>query len=132
MSPDVQVKIFLPKVGPHSAERQKLLAPELINDAKNHTTTFTNKVDVYTFGVILFYTLMRGEYPKVVGNEAFKSPNTKNINEFAKNLMIKCWSMNPDDRPGFREILSSIRENNFQLIDDIEKDIPYLRSHLII
>lgn len=132
MSPDVQVKIFLPKVGPHSAERQKLLAPELINDAKNHTTTFTNKVDVYTFGVILFYTLMRGEYPKVVGNEAFKSPNTKNINEFAKNLMLKCWSMNPDDRPGFREILSSIRENNFQLIDGIEKDIPYLQSHLII
>ena len=89
-------------------------------------------VDVYTFGVIMFYTLMKGEYPKVVGPEAFKSLNTKGINEFSKNLMIKCWSVNPNERPSFKEILSSIKNVDFNLIDGVEKELPYLRSHLVI
>lgn len=132
MTPETQVRIFLQKTNPHFYDRPKLIAPELSSDAKNHTSTFTNKVDVYSFGVIMFFILMRGEYPKVVGSDAFKALNTKGINEFSRNLMIKCWSVSPDDRPSFKEIMKSIKKNNFNLIDGIEKDLPYLSSHLII
>lgn len=132
MSPDVQVQIFLQKVNPHFSERQKLIAPELLNDAKNHTSTFTDKVDVFTFGVIMFFILMRGEYPKAVGCDAFKPQNTKGINDFSKNLMIKCWSQFPSDRPSFKEMMKIIKENNFKIIDGVEKDLPYLRSHLAV
>lgn len=128
MSPEVQIQIYLPKMSPHFSERSKLIAPEL----KSHSNNCTEKVDIFTFGVLVFYILTKGDYPKAVNNDAFRGANTKNVNDFSRDLMNKCWMTLPSNRPSFKKIMKSIKHNNFKLIDGIEKDLAYLRARFSV
>lgn len=73
--------------------------------------------------------------PKGIGDEIFKDEkqqNFKRINEFSRNLIKKCCSLSSKDRPSFSEIVESIKENNFNLIDGIGTHLQALKSHLSI
>ncbi|KAJ6252326.1 serine/threonine-protein kinase tnni3k-related [Anaeramoeba flamelloides] len=88
------------------------MAPELLRAEKN----YTNKVDIYAFGIILweiskreipfrginqFQFLMsvgiRGERPEINENDLFY------------NLIIQCWRQNPKDRPAIFHILKDLK-----------------------
>ena len=93
---------------------------------------FTTKSDVYSFGMIVF-EILSNEIPfneitnenqlinLVVHNE--KRPN---INEKVpikyKELIVKCWSQNPDERPSFDQIFHQLKFDNSFITDNINVD----------
>lgn len=103
------------------------MAPELfIKDFK-----YTEKVDLYSFGVVMYFIVTKGGLPDFnpkVGYENIKLPNT--INKLSQSIIKRCWSSEPEKRPSFEEILNLIVKNNFKLIDGIESKIPQLKEHL--
>ena len=89
------------------------MAPELIR-AKD----YDEKVDVYSFGVVVYIILMKGEYPNINVFDVYegkKAEIPKEISKFSRNLIDKCWSLDPQDRPSFAQIYDSIKNNYFSL-----------------
>ena len=103
------------------------MAPELFEiDAK-----YNEKVDVFAFGVIMFYILPNGQTPKysVPGHyEGIEFPSR--INELSRQIIKQCLMTLPNERPSFKQILKMITINDFLLIDGIENDISILKKHL--
>ncbi|KAK8853884.1 hypothetical protein M9Y10_016427 [Tritrichomonas musculus] len=91
------------------------LAPELLEDDDEN---LSNKVDVYAFGIIVFNVLTGLQFSEL--NTMFKLckyvteggrpdiPPT--VDEKYKDLIEKCWSGSPHDRPSFDEIVSVLEE----------------------
>ena len=75
------------------------MAPEIINEEK-----YDEKVDVYSFGVLVYFILSGGEMPKIkirdicCGN---KASIPSEFNKFAKDLIESCWNFDPSQRPSF-------------------------------
>ena len=89
----------------------KFKAPEVLNES----TRYNEKIEVYSFGVILYFILTGDLYPKInivdIGLGK-KAQIPKNINVFSRNLINQSWSAGPDDRPGvgsFSELVKTIR-----------------------
>lgn len=96
----------------------KFMAPEILND-----DNYTIKVDVYSFGILMFYILNNGKYPKInITNIAsgMTTPIPENFNAFSRELLTKCWKFNPDERISFAQIIEEIERNDFKLIDNVE------------
>lgn len=103
----------------------KFMAPEILND----NTKYDNKVDVYSFGIVLFFILSGGKMPKISISEQGKKPQIpSNINKVSRQLINSCWSTSPSERPSFTEILDTIKKNKFRLIDGVEKNIAAINS----
>lgn len=95
----------------------KYMAPELKNGSKK----YDNKVDVYSFGIIIFNILSGGDFPSDKKNSQ--------INSLSQKLITKCLDDQPKNRPTFKEIEDLIVKNNFNLIDGIDKKINLIHSH---
>lgn len=103
------------------------MAPEIFQQHSRYTV----KVDVYAFGVVMYYILTKGQFPEYTGIGSYANLNLpSSINKLSKSIIKKCWSLSPDERPSFSNILDMIVENNFMLINGIEENIPYLKTHL--
>lgn len=90
-------------------------APEVLMHMK-----YGNKVDVYSYGVMLWEMATRrvpyGEMSQAaifdhVITHGLRLPFPNNISESLKQLIIRCWSQDPNDRPSFIEIIE-LFENN--------------------
>lgn len=108
---------------------QKFMAPELLNNFTN----YTEKVDVYSFGVIVFFILTKGMYPKITIDDVRngqKAPIPNNLNMVSKHLINLCWKTEPEERPSFSEIIEIIKNSNFMLIDGVEQKEPQIKKFL--
>lgn len=107
----------------------KFMAPELLNES-NH---YGQKVDVYSFGVVMFFILTNGELPKIsvaAQSNGKKAEIPESVNSISRDLINSCWSADEKDRPSFKEIVEIIKNNNFNLIDGMEKYLPQIKSFL--
>ncbi|CAJ0941538.1 unnamed protein product, partial [Mesorhabditis belari] len=95
------------------------LAPELIQQIASdyRELAYTEQTDVFSFGTI-WYELMTHSFPWRnthpdeivwrVGN-GFKSPTTRMIAALdVKDILLRCWRFNPEDRPSFMELQTQI------------------------
>jgi len=90
------------------------LPPESLRDG-----VFTSKTDVWAFGVLLWEILTLGEQPYPARNhlevmsfvcDKGTLDKPKNCPPALSNLMDRCWSYMPEERPSFLDCLSTIQE----------------------
>merc|ERR1712048_32361 len=83
------------------------LGPEVIRHARS-----SKKSDVYGYGIILWELWTRQEVYQglestqiiaLVANEGLRPPVPEDCPW--SDLMVECWAENPQDRPGFDEIV---------------------------
>ncbi|KAK9269315.1 hypothetical protein L1049_001086 [Liquidambar formosana] len=91
------------------------MAPELLNCENN---LVTEKVDVYSFGIVM-WELLAGEEPYanlrseeiiagiIRGDLRPEIPSW--CDPFWRSLMERCWSSDPDSRPAFSEVAKELR-----------------------
>ncbi|KAK8890149.1 hypothetical protein M9Y10_034909 [Tritrichomonas musculus] len=107
------------------------MAPEIMEGFQ-----YNGKVDVYSFG-ILMYEIVTDSIPypdlesrkmtsfqftnKVV-NENFRPKFEVPVKKSIQELIEKCWSKNPKERPTFEEIFKKLAYNIEESIDDIYDD----------
>ena len=92
----------------------KYMAPEIITEEDS----YDEKVDVYSFGVLVFFILNNGELPKIKTGEILRGKKAEipsSFSEFVKNLINSCWNFKPSDRPSFKEICSLMEKNKYCL-----------------
>ncbi|OCT69004.1 hypothetical protein XELAEV_18040312mg [Xenopus laevis] len=121
------------------------MAPEALDDL-NYKPTMA--YDVYSFG-ILIWTVLSGEEPFPNAHPALihfgvskgQRPSLEVLGHLghikmvpeAKELMIKCWSGNPDERPSFLECSHSTRlmfEEYSNEIEDAIRTVQDQKHHL--
>ncbi|OHT13876.1 hypothetical protein TRFO_15901 [Tritrichomonas foetus] len=86
------------------------MSPEQLNDEVH----YSNKIDVYAFGILLYFILTGGSLPKlsiakIAQGQKISIPST--INDFYRNMMDKCLSYDPNDRPTFSELQKMFSEH---------------------
>lgn len=114
------------KLNTNDAGTLLFMAPEFFEEKEEDDDDdegrifYTNKIDVYSFGVTLIYIIAK-KYSKpilknIVNGIPPKLPN--NITKWAKELIFKCLSKTAENRPSFAEILEIMKNNNYDLFND--------------
>ena len=99
------------------------MSPEMAKEDE-----YDNKTDVYSFGVVL-YVIFAGCLPKLSQKQKIEGKNPKlsnpseSISFFCINLIQRCLSYNPKDRPTFETILNLMRNNLYKLADGVDSSI---------
>lgn len=112
-----------------TAEQFPYLPPELLGDNEK----CNEKADVFSFGVIMYNILNRGKFPKVNPAEledGKKCPIPKKLTKPARELLLRCFAINPDNRPSFEEIQEYIKDSQFNLVEGIEEAQEELQQFL--
>uniref|UniRef100_G3P7N7 Tyrosine-protein kinase n=1 Tax=Gasterosteus aculeatus aculeatus TaxID=481459 RepID=G3P7N7_GASAC len=97
----------------------KWSAPEAISHGK-----FSNKSDVWSFGVLLYEILTYGgvPYPAFTNQETyqqvtdgFRMPAPNNCSESLYKVMLSCWSADPSDRPSFHDLKVKLDSSSYEM-----------------
>ena len=96
----------------------RFMAPELFEE--NDSVNYTNKIDVYSFGITLLY-IVTGRYP------AFSMKNAVNgvrpdisgkVVGWVSALICRCLSPTAENRPSFNEIFDEMKSHNYDMFSD--------------
>nr|XP_057906864.1 protein-tyrosine kinase 6b [Doryrhamphus excisus] len=88
----------------------KWTAPEAISHSNG---AFSIKSDVWSFGILLYEIVTYGgvPYPGLNGKEAhemvvegYRMPSPPDCPEFLYQMMLKCWRVEPVERPAFTDL----------------------------
>lgn len=111
----------------HDIGTPRFMAPEMFQK----DVIYTEKVDQYAFGVVMYFILTKGKYPEMnsLGN-LVNSVIPNEINELSRSIIQSCWSLAPQERPSFKDIIDIIVNNNFMLINGIDDRITELKNFL--
>lgn len=104
------------------------MAPEIFEGSR-----FNGKADVYSFGILMYeiitdsvpYPLLEKgkmtpfQFTSKVVNENYRPEFTVPIKKSLQNLIEKCWSNNPRERPTFEQIFKKLAYNNDESFDDV-------------
>ncbi|KAK8880820.1 hypothetical protein M9Y10_003512 [Tritrichomonas musculus] len=107
-------------------DTQKFMAPEILNEEQ-----YDEKVDVYAFGVILFFMISGGEMPNITiiqMGTGMKAAIPSSFTPFSKALISKCCEIDPKKRPSFSEILEELERNKYGLFELSETEVRKIRN----
>jgi serine/threonine protein kinase len=83
------------------------------------TSSYDEKVDVFSFGFILYEIV--GGIPHPPMNRKGELPALiQGFDGLMKRLIGRCWSLDPSDRPSFREIFSEFQDHNFAILPGVD------------
>lgn len=108
------------------------MSPEMLNQED-----YDYKTDVYSFGIVLYF-LFVGSLPtqslrdKLIGKKVEMPSPSHSISKCCIELISKCLSFKPSDRPSFDEILKFISDNNFNLASFVDQQIVSRRNRELI
>lgn len=115
------------------------LAPEVIEGAH-----YSNKIDVFSFSMILYYllTLRKPWSDKIIrsANSLFtlikngERPviNDDEMNNSFRDLIEKCWNGDPDVRPSFIQIVELLMDKKEEFFDLDQIDLIYLDEYISV
>ncbi|CAF4249970.1 unnamed protein product, partial [Adineta steineri] len=98
------------------------------DDDDDTVDVFTEKLDMYAMGVLMWEAYSNGKLPwgqyknesvirkKVISGERLSRPNFCK-SDYQWELILKCMSQKPDDRPTFLELKTQLNESNPTLIN---------------
>ncbi|XP_076235688.1 uncharacterized protein LOC143180047 [Calliopsis andreniformis] len=89
------------------------MSPETIQDR-----AFSSKSDVWSYGIVLWEIGTMGAFPysnvsddclsrHIIGNGRLEQPDGVSLDIY--KIMCSCWSMEPEDRPDFTQLLSELQ-----------------------
>jgi len=91
------------------------MAPEVFE-----TSNYTEKCDVFSYGIILWEVLTRKKPFDEIGGPAFRimwavhsgqrPPLLRNCPKVIENLMTKCWSKDPNERPPMKVVEQTVEQ----------------------
>lgn len=123
-------------------ESNECKIPRYIAPETWEQSIYSQESDVYSFGILMYEIITNQE--AFCGNKFFEIPAkvTSGIRpEFKiqiqspyKNLIEKCWSQNPSDRPTFNQILEELSDSQF-ITETIDEDyylnyIDYINDYI--
>jgi serine/threonine protein kinase len=109
-------------------------APEILSKLPQ-----SPKIDVYSFGLVLYEILFhRKVFPPDMamveltvritspgrrpGVPELTEPEHCRVNPVIRSIIERCWSVNPEDRPSFEEILAELESSGFPFYPDVDKN----------
>lgn len=108
------------------------MAPELIL-----SDNYTNKVDIYAYGMLLwemlsekqpFHNLNGAQITLAVCQKGERPSFPHHTPKRLKNLIIKCWAQDPNDRPTFDEIYNEWKEGKIHFEGTETTAINYIHQ----
>jgi serine/threonine protein kinase len=92
---------------------------------------YDSKVDVYSFGLMLYEIVVGSEElsgcrndrkPKLLFDltAGIRPGIPEGTAAFAKTLIERCWAMDPRDRPSFGEIWNCLNANGFEILAGVD------------
>jgi serine/threonine protein kinase len=90
----------------------------------------TQAIDVFSFGLILYEIIVgRAVFPSTLSpfevirmhNDDFRPDIPDHICRPMRDLILRCWSPIPTDRPSFDEVLSFIESNHFDIVPEVDR-----------
>lgn len=105
------------------------MSPEMFNGEE-----YDDKTDVYSFGVVVYFIFV-GKLPQQNINDRMKQKpiqlpkESPMISKVCIQLISKCLSNEPKERPTFNEIIEFLRENKFMLSSDVDPSIISKRDN---
>lgn len=93
----------------------------------------SEKADVFSFGMLMYFILTRGRGPFFT-RESIEAgrplPIKRTINRVAFSIITQCLAHSPGARPTFKAITKSIVRYGFALVDGIESELQRLHEQL--
>jgi serine/threonine protein kinase len=92
--------------------------------------TFDSKIDVYSFGLILYeiitgtgaLTSCENKLKLFLDLAEGKRPDIpRTVLPFARQLIERCWSASPTERPSFSEMLGLLKDAKFEIIPGVDQ-----------
>lgn len=112
-------------------EADEFKSPEIASK-KN----FDVKTDVFSYGILLHY-IFAGSPPsqslqdRIDGKPIKLSNPSKSISSFCLDMIRKCISFKPEDRPTMDDVLNEIRENSYNLAAEVENEVVLTRHRAL-
>ena len=108
----------------------RFMAPELADEEDEQYGRYTNKVDVYSFGIILIY-IVSEQYPKYNMRKKLTGvlptlPST--IVPWVAKLIGRCLQLSPNDRPTFNDIFEVLKSHDFDLFNETKPTKPTMQQ----
>lgn len=105
------------------------IAPEMMNDEP-----ITEKVDVFSFGSLLYFILNNGEIPKMTVFDYIEGKTSdipSSLTKSAKEMIEICMNRDPNVRPDFNTICENIFKHMFDFAEFTANEKQELKERMI-
>jgi serine/threonine protein kinase len=90
-------------------------APEQMKSGVRHT----EKVDVFAFGMVAYEIMKGSAAPRGEGSSVLVDPPAW-FGSLMQNLIRRCWSAKPDERPAFEEIFNEFKSARWEILPNAD------------
>ena len=120
---DQYVEVIHNQNNHHSLKGQQAYKP------KKEEQSYSKEADVFAYGMILyeliegikpFSELKKGASIVLAMSKGERPLFLADTRTFAAELISKCWEHRPSHRPTFKQILDQMKENNYDLLPNVD------------
>lgn len=111
------------QISSRGLDAQKFMAPELINGDE-----YDEKVDVFSFGVIVHFILSGGQIPSFDQKDNIIIQSKLKL--LAKQMIEGCCCKEPESRPSFAIICDTLEKYNFEIVSLNQQELQSVSTFI--